>query len=117
MKTIFAILILLHGAIHLLGFIRSLDRWMPGQLKAGIIKVPGLPWLLTFILFTISGIAFLTDASWAGWITIPAVIISVILIISAWVRYRSGMLSNILILFVACFLQISDSFEKKQTEK
>jgi hypothetical protein len=98
MKYIFSILIFIHGAIHLMGFTKAFGYSGMEQLQADISKTAGVIWLLAFMLFLISGIAFFAKTDWWCIVTIIAALLSTILIISVWKDAKFGTLANAIIL-------------------
>ena len=98
MKYIFSLLIFIHGAIHLMGFAKAFGYDGIEQLHAEISKTAGVFWLLAFIFFMISGIAFLAKADWWYIVSFIAVLLSTILIIYVWKDAKYGTLANAIIL-------------------
>lgn len=90
MKYIFSALLILHGAIHLLGFAKAFNYGTIENIHSTISKPTGLLWLFTCVLFLVAGIAFLAKADWWYWLTFVAVLISTILIISVWKDAKFG---------------------------
>jgi hypothetical protein len=98
MKYILTILLLLHGAIHLMGFAKAFGYAEIENIHAGISKTSGLFWLLAFALFVASGIALLTKADWWYIVSFAAVLLSTVLIITVWKDAKFGTIANIIIL-------------------
>lgn len=98
MKYFFSLLIFIHGAIHLMGFAKAFGYAGIEQLQAEISKTTGVFWLLAFILFTVSGIAFLAKADWWYIVTFITLLLSTILIISVWKDAKFGTFANAIIL-------------------
>jgi hypothetical protein len=98
MKYIFSALLFLHGAIHLMGFVKAFGYAPIENIHSEISKVTGLLWLMACILFLTSGIAFLAKADWWYLISFAAVLLSTFLIISVWHDAKFGTIANILIL-------------------
>lgn len=113
MKYIFSIIVFLHGAIHLLGFIKAFKLAEVEQLTMNISKISGGFWLLAFILFIVAGISYLAEIDWWYFIAIFAVIISTILIFSAWSDAKFGTIANLLILLVAIVGYGTSTFRSK----
>ncbi len=101
MKSIFSALIFLHGAIHLMGFLKAFKLAQIEQLTAGISKISGMFWLLAFILFMTSGIAYLVKVDLWFILTFIAVLLSTILIITVWQDAQFGIIANVIILIIA----------------
>lgn len=98
MKILFTLILSVHGAIHVMGFLKAFRFAEFSQLKLEISKLAGIIWLFACFLLLCSAVLFLIDSP--KWF-LPAsagVIISCILIFSAWGDARYGMIANILIL-------------------
>ena len=113
MKYLFSTLIFIHGAIHLLGFIKAFDLANIPQFSVPVSKTAGLIWLLVFVLFTVSGIAYLTKYQWWSILAILALILSTILTILVWKDARFATIPNAIILVVAGFSFSQVAFNKK----
>ncbi|MFN8135287.1 MAG: DUF6544 family protein [Bacteroidales bacterium] len=113
MKYIFAALLFIHGAIHLMGFAKAFGYGENLPLSIGISRGSGILWLVTFLLFTISAVAFLYKADWWLWIGMTAALLSMALIITAWNDAKFGSIANIIILVVAVLTITSLRFEMK----
>ena len=100
MKFAFSILLIIHGLIHLLGYIKAFFETETSKQIVGVSKPIGSIWLVTFILFMIVAIQFLTNKKWF-YLGLVAVLISQTLIILAWQDAKLGTIANILILLVS----------------
>jgi hypothetical protein len=100
-KYFFTFLILIHGIIHIIGFVKPFDYGNMGNYLKNIPKLIGLLWLLSALLFIIATILFfLNNNTWAI-IAITAVIISQVLIAITWNEGKFGTIANAIIIFVA----------------
>jgi hypothetical protein len=90
----------LHGLIHLIGFLNAFFSTTIEKQVLGISKPIGSLWLTTFILFVISIAQYLDNKKWF-YIAFIAVLISQILIITAWRDAKFGSVANIIILLVS----------------
>ena len=117
MKYLFSILILLHGAIHLLGFVKAFDLADIQQLSANISKSSGLIWLFVSVLFIISSVAYIAKFQWWSLLAILAVILSTLLTILVWKDAKFALIPNIIILIVACFSLAQVVFNKKVSKE
>ena len=100
-KYIFALLILIHGLIHFMGFAKAFGYGNISQLSKDISRSAGFLWVTAALLFTVAAVLFfLTKESWIS-ISIIAVILSQILIITVWKDAKFGSIANIIILLVA----------------
>ena len=112
MKCIFSILVLLHGAIHIMGFAKGFKIAQISNLQTDISPVLGIFWLFAFLLFAISAVGFALGKDFWLYFALPAVIISGLLVISAWSDAKYGMMPNLIILVVAIFSFSSCSMNK-----
>ncbi|AXP82247.1 hypothetical protein CJ739_3185 [Mariniflexile rhizosphaerae] len=114
-RLIFALLIMFHGLIHLMGFIKAFGFANINQLEQNISKTMGLLWLFTaillfFIFFTF--ILYLKKDQWF-FIAILAIVLSQILIIMSWKDAKFGTVVNIIILLVSISAYGKYEFNKK----
>ncbi len=65
MKTVLAILFIIHGLIHLIGFVKAFNLAQPPQIQAFISRPVGLVWLAAASLLGISGVMLLIGVN--GW--------------------------------------------------
>lgn len=98
MKNYLVILLLIHGLIHLLGFVKAFQIAPVAQLQSPISKHVGIGWLAAFLLFVVAAITCFLNVAW--WIlpAIVAVILSTTLIISVWKDAKFGTIANLIIL-------------------
>jgi hypothetical protein len=120
MKYVFSFILLFHGLIHLLGFLKAFNLAEINQLSQNISKPIGTLWLLTFLLFVITCLAFIKSYNFWFVIAFGAVIISQILIILFWKDAKFGTLANALILIVSlssyAIFQFDNMVEKETNE-
>jgi hypothetical protein len=116
MKVVFLILILIHGVIHLLGFVKAFGFANLNQLSQPVSKPAGMLWLLTAILFLISFSFLLRDEhSWWVLATV-AVLLSEFLIIRNWTDAKFGTILNLIIVLpviLAFVNSLPTSFESQ----
>ncbi|MDY0076940.1 MAG: hypothetical protein RBR87_06650 [Bacteroidales bacterium] len=113
MKYVFALIVFLHGAIHILGFVKAFNLVPIQQLTMPISKISGVFWLLTAVLFILSGIAFLIKWPWWSILTLPAVTLSLVLTIAVWNDAKFAIIPNLIMLFVATISLSQLLFERK----
>lgn len=121
LKLLFAIILLVHGLIHLLGFLKEWHLAKVSQLSGktlvplsdSLSKVAGFFWLLTFILFVVSAAIFITGKEMWWIVAFFALLISQILIIFYWQDAKFGTIANIII-FIIVFLSFA-SFNLQST--
>jgi hypothetical protein len=97
-KLFFSFISLIHGLIHLLGFVKSFNLTQVSQLNQEISKPLGLLWLACFILFFISIIIFLLNKDFWWLISLLSILLSQALIITFWQDAKFGTIANIIIL-------------------
>jgi hypothetical protein len=116
MKTAFAILILIHGVIHLLGFAKAFQLADISQLTRPVSKPAGIAWLLAAVLFLVSLCLLLLNST-AWWIMAGiAVILSQFLIIQRWTDAKFGSMANLIILLpviVSLINHLPSSFQNR----
>lgn len=100
-KYLFLFLLLGHGLVHALGFLKAFELFEISQLTQFISKPVGLVWGLATVLFVTSmTLYYLKDAQWALW-AIIAVVISQTLIGMTWQDAKFGTIVNLIILMAA----------------
>jgi hypothetical protein len=112
LKYLLALIIVLHGLIHFIGFVKAFNYGNINQITKEISKPSGLLWLITGLLFAIATIFFLLKKE--GWMLfgLAAVIISQILIFTVWQDAKFGTIANIIILAAIILNYGSYRFEK-----
>lgn len=98
MKYILVALLLIHGLIHLLGFVKAFDLAQPAQLQAPITRPMGILWLAAALLLVVSGGMVLMAVRWWWLPAAFGVVLSQILIITAWGDAKAGTIANALLL-------------------
>jgi hypothetical protein len=90
-----ALLLALHGALHLLGFMKGMALADPGALERPISRVGAALWLTAGVLFLAAAVMlYAAPAHW--WIpAVPALCLSQGLVFGAWSDARFGTLANI----------------------
>lgn len=101
MRIAFWIFIIVHGLIHLFGFVKAFGLSDVKQLTLPISKPFGVIWLLAFIFFVIAAIMFAFKHSYWWWFGFIAVVTSQILIIFFWQDAKFGTIANVIILIAA----------------
>ncbi|MDZ7370699.1 MAG: hypothetical protein ONB12_05985 [candidate division KSB1 bacterium] len=110
-RILFFLLLLLHGQIHLLGFLKSFGFTALNELPLTISRRQGLLWAAAETLFSLAAVLFLLrlPAWWA--IAAVAALLSQALILSAWEAAKFGTLVNLVIFLVALVAWASWSYE------
>jgi len=98
MKTAIITIILLHGLIHLMGFVKAFSLAEISELTLPIGRGWGILWLIAALLLILSGVLFWMNLT-AWWIpAIIGLILSQILVFAFWQDARFGTIPNVLIL-------------------
>jgi hypothetical protein len=101
MKIAIFIIVLIHGLIHLLGFVKGFELKVVKELTLPISKSMGVIWLIATILFLTYGILYILNSKYAWLFGFIAVVISQVLIILFWKDAKFGTLPNIIILLAS----------------
>jgi hypothetical protein len=112
LKYFFALIILMHGLIHFMGFAKAFGYGNITQITKEVSKPEGFFWLLTAFIFIVATILFLLKKDAWIIISIIAVIISQILFILAWKDAKFGTIANIIILVIAIIAAADIRFNK-----
>ncbi len=98
MKIVFALLLLLHGLIHLSGAAKAFGIADLPQLAQQISKPMGIVWLCAALLFVSTTVALFTwpDRWWL--IGAAAIVVSQVAILSSWTDARFGTIANVIAL-------------------
>ncbi len=106
MRTFIVLLLLLHGLVTLLGFLKSIKPEWIRQLKEQIPTFHGLLWLVAALLFLFAAVALVAEKLQWWMFALPAVLISQAMVIRFWQDAKFGTLANV-ILLAAIFLAFS----------
>lgn len=101
MRTIFGFLLLIHGFIHLMGFIKAFELADISVLSHGISKPTGMLWLLTTLLFLVTTSLFFLKKDLWPILALVSVLVSQFLIVMYWKDAKFGTIANIIILLVS----------------
>ncbi|MGE4053501.1 MAG: DUF6544 family protein [Vicinamibacterales bacterium] len=103
MVITFAILLVVHGLIHLLGAAKGLGAAELPQLTQPISPVLGMGWLATALLFLASAVSLFVWPRWWWAVALCAVVASMAVIIPSWTDAKFGALANVIVLAGAGF--------------
>src|SRR5919109_4471124 len=103
MQTAFALLLVVHGLIHLLGFAKAFALAELPQLAQPISPMFGALWLVAAILFVSAAISvFIWSRGW--WVLAAcAVIVSMVAIVPSWADAKIGAFGNAIVLVGVVF--------------
>ncbi|WP_165267468.1 DUF6544 family protein [Fodinibius halophilus] len=97
-KVGWSVIVLLHGFIHLMGFLKAYNLASIDQLVLPISRTSGLIWLGAFLLFIASVFLYLFQIDWWWIIAAVAVIVSQALIVTYWEDAKFGTVANVIIM-------------------
>lgn len=100
-KICFGLLIVIHGAIHLMGFFKAMGSDTFSPIKTPISFPLGLLWLFSCVLFLLAGFFLLVNRDSWPLLLLVAAVLSQLLIISVWKDARFGSLANLLIVLIS----------------
>lgn len=98
MRIVYLILIIIHGLIHFVGFVKGFHIAEVKALDLYISRPAGLVWVATGMFFFIYGFSWWTNYQFSWLIGIVAVLISQILVIIYWQDAGAATLLNLIIL-------------------
>ncbi|TPV32458.1 hypothetical protein FJ651_12920 [Paucihalobacter ruber] len=100
MRILFVVVIIIHAAIHLLGFVKGFEFKEVKSLTMPISKTAGIFWLLATVLLLFYAISFMLNHKYQWIFGFVAVAISQLLIIFFWKDAKFGTIANLMILVV-----------------
>ena len=98
MRIGLGILMILHGLIHLAGFVKAFNLTELKELTLDVSRPMGLLWLAAAMLFAASATTLLIGKNWWWPIAAVSLVVSQVLIIMFWQDAKFGTIANILIL-------------------
>ncbi len=113
LKSIFTILIILHGLIHLLGFVKAYGYADITALTRDISKPMGIIWLIAMALLVITAMLFMRKNDTWVYFSIVGVIVSQAMIFMYWQDAKFGTIVNVLMLIVVVFGFFHLNFKSK----
>ena len=116
MKTVFIVVLLLHGLIHFLGFLKGFGLAEIKQLEISISRGMAVLWLLAGLCIALFGILSLQTSDYAWILGLVAIALSQLVIISAWSEARFGTIPNLMML-VAIIIGFGQWSFKKQISR
>ena len=103
MVTAFAILLVVHGLIHLLGTAKAFGWADLPQLTQPISVTFGALWLLAALLFLTTAVSlFVWPRVWWA-VGVCAVVVSMLVIVPSWTDAKFGALANAVVLVGVAF--------------
>jgi hypothetical protein len=111
MRYLFASVMLVHGLIHIMGFIKAFKSTSIKQLTVTISKPVGIIWITVAILFVLSIGVYLLRKEWWPVITIIAVLLSQVVVVMSWSDAKFATIINVIIFIPAFLTWTSQRFE------
>jgi hypothetical protein len=115
-NIIAAIYLIVHGVIHLIGFVvfwqiaefedvSYTTTVLAGRLDIGDVgmRILGVVWLLISVAFVVAGVAIFFSPPWWWSFTLAVTVASLIVTLLGWPDARYGVLANIIILLFLFF--------------
>ncbi|MEJ7597581.1 MAG: hypothetical protein WKG01_06690 [Kofleriaceae bacterium] len=93
LKLLFVAMLVIHGSIHLLGFVKAFGLAEVTQLTAPISRAMGVVWLIATVLLLTAAATRYVAPQWFWVVGGVALVLSQVLVISAWgdrVEAREG---------------------------
>lgn len=101
MKYLFALLLLVHGSIHLMGFLKAFNLVRIEALELTLGRAADMGWLVATLLFLITLVMLMAgNESWP-FIALAGVAVSAVLISFSWSAAKYGLLPNAVVLAAA----------------
>lgn len=97
MRLALVFVTIIHGLIHLLGWVKAFNITPVLQLTQPISKASGMLWLLAMILLLMAAYGLLMRRDWWWMVAMVAVLLSQALIIMQWQDARYGTVLNVVI--------------------
>jgi hypothetical protein len=116
MRIAFAILLALHGLIHLIGPTKAFGWANVTQLRQPISPTSGILWLIAAVLLVSGAVAVATHARWWWYLALPGALLSQWLIMQVWSDAKFGTLANIIVAVPLLLLALdarADSFRSQ----
>lgn len=98
MKYFFFVVMMVHGLIHVLGFVKAFGWLEVGQLTQSISRQAGVVWFAAAIMFLVAAILYLFDQEYWWMLGTPAVLVSQTMIFLSWNDAKYGTIATIIVL-------------------
>jgi hypothetical protein len=108
MRIAVAVLLLVHGLLHLMGFLKpwklAAVRQLSGHaivpLSEGTFRIVGIAWLIAAVVLVIAAVLRLIDREWWWIVAALAIVLSQSLIVLQWRDAWAGTVANVLLALV-----------------
>jgi len=108
MRIFFLVVIIIHGAIHFLGYIKARNPGMLTQLTQPVSRAAGFAWLAAGCLFIAGGLLYLGRLEYWWIVAGPAVLLSQTLIFLSWKDAKLGTIGTVVVL-IPLIIAIADA--------
>jgi hypothetical protein len=98
MRVFVFVLMVIHGTIHLLGFVKAFKLAEVAQITRNISQPVGLLWLLAAVLFIAASVLFISGNDNWWMLATPSIVVSQILIFLSWNDAKFSTIANLIIL-------------------
>lgn len=98
MKILFAVFLVVHGLIHLMGAAKAFGVAEIPQLTQQIDRPLGVLWLLTAALLVVTSVSLFTWPQWWWVVGAGALVVSQVVIATSWTDARYGTIANVIVL-------------------
>lgn len=113
MRFVLVFIILVHGLIHFMGFVKAFDLGQIDQLTRHIGKPAGIVWLFVGLLLLAAALLLVVHHTY-WWIpALVGALLSQALIFSAWNDAKFGTIANLIVLLAAVTAWGQYNFEKQ----
>lgn len=102
-RWVVAVVVVLHGLIHLLGAAKGLGWADVTQLENPISTAMGVAWLAAAVLVVLAGVLLIIRARWWWIVGAVAVVASQTVILTLWSDAKAGTVANIILLAVVVY--------------
>ena len=103
LRWIVAVVVVLHGLIHLLGAAKGLGWADVTQLKEPISTAMGVAWLAAAVLVVLAGVLLIIRARWWWVVGAVAVVASQTVILTLWSDAKAGTVANVILLVAVVY--------------
>ncbi|GAB3949615.1 hypothetical protein GCM10028805_26160 [Spirosoma harenae] len=125
LRYLFVLLLLIHGLIHVLGFVNQWVLDLGSQLSGKSLflvseetsKVLGVLWLLAGLSFLLAAAAYWLQRDWWLSVAIVSTLLSQALIIVYWPDAKAGTVANILLAIVLLVTYAHNRFEQQADDE
>jgi uncharacterized protein DUF6544 len=98
MRILFAVFLVVHGLIHLMGTAKAFRVAQIPLLTHQIDRPLGVLWLLAAVLLLVTAISLFTWPQWWWVVGAAALVVSQVVIVTSWGDARYGTIANVIVL-------------------